>query len=266
LPNGNNPGTYLYYPGRFTSIFPNGLVIGCISGNTLKLTSAQAVTNFLPSGTAPRALPRGILVNPTKATYVNVFAGQLVALTLNLKFDSADVTFASSSNHLKDLYITKGNFAGWKVGKFLEEANKRIGGCATDSYSFAVFNATADSINSAFDNGYRKSLFLSCEPPVTRLVSAKSNKVATENQTQLQVFPNPAKGEAWINLDGKMGEKVTITLMDNTGRILQKNQWVLGKTGMNRKNISLLNLRERMILIRVESDKKTMTTQLLLEQ
>ncbi len=54
IPNGNNPGVYVHT--NFAAAFPSGLTIGCSSGNKLVLTSAQAVTDFLPSGTTPAVL------------------------------------------------------------------------------------------------------------------------------------------------------------------------------------------------------------------
>ena len=51
--NGNNPGSYLF--AHFASAFPSGLSVGCAT-NHLHFTSPQGVCDFLPSGTAPRAL------------------------------------------------------------------------------------------------------------------------------------------------------------------------------------------------------------------
>src|SRR5205085_783181 len=47
-PAGNNPGTYLY--AHFAAAFPSGLTVGVTPNYNIKLTSPQAVTNFLPSG------------------------------------------------------------------------------------------------------------------------------------------------------------------------------------------------------------------------
>ena len=54
-PNGNNPGMYLQ--NNFSSVFPNGLTIGC--NNKIKLTSSMAVKSFLPQGTTARQLNSG---------------------------------------------------------------------------------------------------------------------------------------------------------------------------------------------------------------
>jgi hypothetical protein len=157
-PQGNNPGTFLR--NNFATAFPNGLTIGC--NNTLKLTTATAVRNFLPNGTTPFALPAGNLVNPTKTSYSNVFAGQMVALALNIGFDNAIPSFASSSANLKDLEISSGPFAGMGVQELFDAANAKIGGCSTLNNSHSEFNAAIDKINNSYDNGVIKSSFLVC--------------------------------------------------------------------------------------------------------
>jgi len=157
-PNGNNPGAFLQ--NNFATAFPNGLTIGC--NNTLKLTSATAVRNFLPNGTTPYALPAGNLVNPTKTNYSNVLAGQMVALALNMGFDVAFPNFASSTANLKDLEISSGPFAGKTVQQLFDAANAKIGGCTSMNNSFSEFNAAIDKINNSYDNGVIKSSFLVC--------------------------------------------------------------------------------------------------------
>jgi hypothetical protein len=55
-PHGQNNGVYVHQ--NFDGAFPSGVSIGC-TGATLSLTSAQAVTDFLPSGSSPATLPAG---------------------------------------------------------------------------------------------------------------------------------------------------------------------------------------------------------------
>jgi hypothetical protein len=157
-PQGNNPGTFLR--NNFATAFPNGLTIGC--NNTLKLTTATAVRNFLPNGTTPFALSSGNLINPTKTNYSNVFAGQMVALALNLGFDNTFANFASSAANLKDLEISSGPFAGMGVQELFDAANAKIGGCSSINRSFSEFNSAIDKINNSYDNGVIKSSFLVC--------------------------------------------------------------------------------------------------------
>ena len=78
-PSGSNPGTYLHQ--NFSGAFPSGLIIGC--NNILVLTTASAITAFLPSGSTALMLPTGILTDPNN-NYGNVLAGQLVAATLSV--------------------------------------------------------------------------------------------------------------------------------------------------------------------------------------
>jgi hypothetical protein len=91
----------------------------------IKLTTAQAVTDFLPSGSTARALSAGTLTNPG-SSYSNVLAGQVAALSLSVGFDNAIPSFGSSSQLLKDLFIQSGVFTGWSVQRLLDEANKKL--------------------------------------------------------------------------------------------------------------------------------------------
>ena len=156
-PSGNNPGVYVQ--NNFSNAFPNGLVVGCT--NTLTLTSALAVRNFLPSGSTPSALPSGNMTNPGSG-YNNVLAGQVVALTLSVTFDMYDASFATPAGNLKDLTIASGTFAGWTVQQALNEANKALGGCAT-SYSLSQLNSVISSINESFVDGTINTGFLNCQ-------------------------------------------------------------------------------------------------------
>jgi hypothetical protein len=65
---------------KFRAAFPTGLTVGA-GTRFLRLTTAKAVDDFLPSGTTARALNAGTLTNPG-SNYQNVLAGQVVALFL----------------------------------------------------------------------------------------------------------------------------------------------------------------------------------------
>ncbi|MES2622190.1 MAG: hypothetical protein V4615_15170, partial [Bacteroidota bacterium] len=153
--NGNNPGTYLF--ANFSAAFPSGLTVGCT--NTLTLTSAQAVCNFLPSGTRPKSLLSN-LTDPSQG-YQNVLAGQVVALTLNVMFDQYDLNFGASTTPLADFVITTGTFAGWTVQQLLDEANRILGGC-TSSYNASQINDAVSSVNENYVDGQVTGNFLTC--------------------------------------------------------------------------------------------------------
>ena len=155
-PHGNNPGVYLHK--NFSGAFPKGLTVGCVTNYTLTLTSAQAVTDFLPCGGPPAAL---------KASYTdpkgmkNVFAAQLVALTLSVGFDKYDTAFAGSPSILGNLTVKSGTFKGMTVNAILAEANNAFGGCYS-KFSISDLVSILTDINENFDDGTTNNNVLNC--------------------------------------------------------------------------------------------------------
>ncbi len=164
-PNGNNPGTIL--ANGFSAVFPNGLTIGC--NNKIVLTSATAVRNFLPQGSSARVLNAGTLTNPTRSTYSNVLAGQLVAATLSTEFDAKQASFATSSANLKDLKVSSGPFFDKTVAEVLTMANNFIGGCGSTNTA-SQFNTILTSLNQSYDNGNATGSQFVC--PITCTVNS----------------------------------------------------------------------------------------------
>jgi hypothetical protein len=153
-PNGNNSGAYMH--ANFAAAFPNGLTVGC--GNTISLTSAQAVTDFLPQGGTAVALTQSY-VNPTAS--ISVLAGQVTTLALSVGFDNYDANFGASTTSLGAMVIAGGTFQGWTVNQLLTEGNNVLGGCASN-YSAAQLNAAIDAVNNNFDNGTVVGTFITC--------------------------------------------------------------------------------------------------------
>lgn len=207
---GNSPGAYR--DANFASAFPNGLTIGCGTGFTIKFNTAAAIKDFLPQGGTPSALTTNYIMggsgNPVQDLN-NVFAGQVLALSLSVGFDLYDANFGGSDKNLKDLILKSGSykcknnddkeetftiaaaFNGWTVGKLLEEANKALGGCPS-SYSIGNLNSALDAVNNAFVDGTKdcgKSLFL-CSPPVANL-NLTSLCSDNPNQTRRWRISNP---------------------------------------------------------------------------
>lgn len=152
--HGNNPGNYLH--DHFTAAFPNGLTVGCTYKITL--TSAQAITDYLPGGGTPAVLTTNY-TNPVK--FQNNLASQLITLTLSVQFDLYDPKFSSSSLHLGSLLIGSGPFKGMSVNDFLKEANKVLGGCPSN-YTAAQISDALTAINENFDDGTANGGFLVC--------------------------------------------------------------------------------------------------------
>jgi hypothetical protein len=155
-PAGNNPGTYLH--ANFDAAFGGSFFVGCSNGFYVELTTAQAVTNLLPTGGKAAALTSSS-VDP--ASIKNVLVGQLVALKLSVAFDAYDANFGQSSVPLGNMIIGSGTFKGGTVSQFLEVAEQVLGGCNTN-FTPQQVNEAASAINENFDNGTTNKGFLVC--------------------------------------------------------------------------------------------------------
>ncbi len=155
-PNGNNPGTYLHQ--NFDQAFPNGLMVGCATGNWIHMTTAQAITNLLPTG-GKAAVLNTSATDPQKIK--NVLVGHLIALTLSVGFDLTDVDFGDGGTNLQQMIIADGTFQGWSVQAFLTEANRVLGGCSSN-YTPQQVLETATDINENYVDGIIDNGFLVC--------------------------------------------------------------------------------------------------------
>ncbi|MFK7757323.1 MAG: hypothetical protein AB8B53_10375 [Flavobacteriales bacterium] len=154
ITNGNNPGAYR--DANFTSVFPEGLTVGCL--NSIHLLSSQDIQSFLPSGGSPSALSQS-LINPTG--YGNSLAGHLVALTLSLGFDEAIEDFGPSSQLLKNQIIGSGNFVGWTIEEVVSLANEVIGGCS-EEYTASEMVEVLSLINENYVDGDQNNGNVDC--------------------------------------------------------------------------------------------------------
>lgn len=140
---GNNPGMVLQ--NNFSKIGP--VTIGSNGGlYALTFTSAAAIRGFLPQGGTPAALT-GSAVNP--ATKISVFAGQVLALKLNVSFSDVGVL----ATNLRNFVLTGGPATGKTVAQVLADANKALGAGGLPSYvsSISQLNDVVTSINEMFD-------------------------------------------------------------------------------------------------------------------
>ncbi len=207
--SGSNPAAYMV--SNFASAFPapNYLTIGC-GNRTLKLTSASAVTAFLPSTGSTSRLPVGTMQDPG-ASYGNTFAGQLVALKLSVRFDELSASFSSSTTLLKDMIIASGTFSGWTVQQLITTADAKIGGCS-GSYSRATLNTAVTAVNEGYLGGSMSSGYLAC-PGASGMViqtGIEGQSVQLmEEALEVSVFPNPVQGTATFVIMGATEEQPT---------------------------------------------------------
>lgn len=141
-PENSEPGMILdnlFDTGAITSIS-----VGCDPGFEATFTSADAIREFLPFGSTPGVLdadytdPEGSDVDTG-----GVFVAQLLALALNLELQPA----------LAQVEIVSGDFAGYTIGDFFEEANDFLGGClTTSSFTASQYSDQAARINEFFNS------------------------------------------------------------------------------------------------------------------
>jgi hypothetical protein len=158
-PRGSNPGAYLY--ANFQSAFPSGLTVGC--NYTIRLTSAEAITNFLPQGGTPASLTKNYVdpINKSKGpdNPKNVLSSHVVALKLSVTFDLWDEDFGESNTNLANAVVTQGQFEGWTVGAILAEGEKVLGGCSSP-YSASELNEVLSAINESNVDGTSSNGFI----------------------------------------------------------------------------------------------------------
>jgi hypothetical protein len=150
-PSGNNPGKFLAT--NFGTVYPGGSVT--VGGTkTLKLTSASAIEKFLPQTGSPSKLTQSY-VNPT--WNVSSFAGQVLALKLNVDFSAAGLT----RQGLGALTLVSGELRGKSVTEVLALANTVLGGGSLPyGLSLSELHDIVSKINENFDGGTQNNGFL----------------------------------------------------------------------------------------------------------
>jgi hypothetical protein len=151
-PAGNNPASLLL--ANFATVYPSGVVIG--GAKKLTFTSQPAIETFLPAG-GKAAVLTSSATNPTTSA-AGVFAGQVLALKLNVDFSAAGVTTPG----LGSLKIASGPLTGQTVSQVLALAMAVLGGNTSllpAGLTISGLNDIVDAINNNFD-GTNKGFLL----------------------------------------------------------------------------------------------------------
>lgn len=212
-PNGGNPGVYLH--NNFAAAFPSGLTIGSAT-KTVKFTTAQSITDNLPAGGGPKALPSGNVTNPL-AGYLNTeLDGQIVAAMLSVGFDVNDASFSISSGVLGNLVFNSGTFNGKSVQFVIDEANKAIGSIGS-SYSLTDLNTALDSFNNNYDNGTSGSGNgnFNC-PGAPPTVAAITGSTSLCNSASINLA-DVTTGGIWSS------DNSAVATIDGTGKVTSKS-------------------------------------------
>ena len=155
---GNNPGSYR--DANFANAFPEGLIVGDLSNNFIKLTSADAIEKLLPTGGKPAVLTdKYTEPDPAIFKIKNVLVGHMVALKLSVGFDNYDKDFGKAEGSLAYLIVADGfGFDGMNIKDILTEADLLLGG-GSSSYSPSQMTEILTKINEYFVDGKKLEKF-----------------------------------------------------------------------------------------------------------
>ncbi|MBL8000344.1 MAG: T9SS type A sorting domain-containing protein [Flavobacteriales bacterium] len=251
-PSGNNPAKYLQ--NHWASCFPNGITIGCASGNTLTLTSSTAVKDFLPSGSTPSQLPSD-MVNPG-GSYSNVLAGQLVAAVINVTVDACDPNFSPSSEWVGNAWFTNGPLAGYGVWDVIYLANQYIGGCG-GSFTASQLNDALTMFNENYDNGTTNNGNLDCG----KKEEEKSMFIGTALD-RVVLYPNPVNETLTIDLTAATRGATEVMVTDLAGRVVIPTTLIATEAGENQRrelNVSILTDGTYLMVVRRDGVPTTRT-------
>lgn len=266
-PGGGNMASYLMY--NFASAFaaPNYLTIGCGS-RQLRITSGPAALSFLPSNGPVAALPNGTMLNPT--SYGNTYAGQLVALKLNVRFDEVYTNFSPAYTLLRDMVIAEGLFAGWTVQQLIQVADEKIGSCGS-SYTREALNAAITAINQGYAGGTMNSGYLLCpeENGMAQILHASNTQILAKSIVRspitVEVFPNPTNGPTQFLFQTMEEVECAFEVRAMNGTLVATRQLGILPTGAQRIEWDATLLKAGMYIYRVTSGTEVVTGKLAVE-
>lgn len=258
----SGPASIFLY-NNFSTAFPapEYLTIGCT--RKLRLTTAQAVNDFLPSSGTSKTLPSGTSTNPG-ASISNTLAGQVVALTLNTKFDQLFSSFAPADENLASLVVTSGAFAGKTVQFVLNEANRKLGSCSSP-YTLSALNNICTQINQNYQNGTTNSGLLACS---TNPAANPPARLSENNlDGDLIIYPNPTSGNFNIAYSSEPGNALQIQVMDLSGKALYSELKTM-ETGSLTMTLSAsdLNMSSGIYFVTIKSDRGTIAQKLVISE
>src|SRR5579859_4320513 len=146
---GSNPASS-FLESNFIGLYGTGLVIGSSLGDTARFMSLPSIDVFLPESGTATSLSQSY-VNPPNLS--NPFAGEIVALTLNLAFDLSNAP--AGQVPLASLLIADpaSAFYGQSVGDVLANANLLLGNATASNAMLGDFYDAVSRINANFENG-----------------------------------------------------------------------------------------------------------------
>jgi hypothetical protein len=199
----------------FSANFPYGLTIGQ-AGRSIRLTSITAVRKFLPNSGTPARLAVGNAEDPNNKKVKNTFAGQLVALILNVK----------SNPGLENAVINSNNsFNGKTVAMLIQESQNAIGSFTnlTSTILSGLANA-CEAVNLSFVNN--ATGYISCPSNEARMATEELATISSG--IEFTSYPNPSNTSFTITNPSNFD--VTVTVYSIVGKVVTKQHILPSKS------------------------------------
>ena len=198
----------------FKSKFPNGIVIGGVTELTRKitLTTSSATMSFLPNSGAPAVLSKTALLNPTNKTVKNTFAGQLLALILNI----------ANNTGLGQAIITTGVYKDKTVNWLLAESQKQISNGLASSITVKNLSDACEKVNLSFD--CKNTGYLICSASLPAINSGYISSVfvdASVPEDFISIKANPNPTHSAFELKNQSSFSVDLRIVNVNGQVLQ---------------------------------------------
>ena len=265
-----------YLVANFDSKFPTGLTIGS-GAKSIKFTSAAAIQAFLPSGGAAKSLT-GILTNPTAKTCNNALAGQTVALSLTLAFDS-DPNFSSSIASLGNRVIRSGAFAGKTVTELLTLANTVLGG-GVSSFKPAQISEALEAINKSYDNNnenHDKEEDSNSNYLISTCIKSRKDNSGDSNtnggssscssEKLFNVYPNQVNQKSNLDFNLNYDTTIKIELYTKNGQYISKIYDNIAKAGKGYSvNINTASLSPDTYLMKIYTTKEVINKRIVISK
>ncbi len=274
---------HTYLNANFSSVFPNGIVIGSGS-NTYTFTNALAVHYFLNNDDDDDSHCTSISGNYTNpSSSNNRLAIELLVLKLNVSFDLYFTAFSPSSTHIGDLVIYETGsgshpFNGLTLNQFLTLANNALGGVPCGSgYTLANVKNTAKHLDENFNNDDEDedddedhshnygNLVCSCVQGKTGATSNAVENKGIVSASTMTCYPNPFSSNLAVNFTSKYASQAVVELYNAEGvRVAVLFNGNVKENGTYDVNVNTENLSSGAYFCRFTSDKETVIQKLIM--